>query len=426
MELNIASYCSREIACSCGHVHFCPIETVIVENGALEKLPGLMADYAHIVVAADQNTWAVCGERVCALLGEKVQDTLVFERTGVLVPDEKAVAELDALVTAETDFIVGIGSGVINDICKYVAWQRKMEYAIVCTAPSMDGYASSGAAMIMGGMKITYTTRPPRMIIADVDVVKNAPLDMIRSGYGDIIGKYSALNDWKLSQLINGEYFCPEIYGLVMRVTNATRDEAARIVAREDEAIAFLTKALILIGVTLSLLGSTRPGSGSEHHLSHFFEIVGLIHDEPYFLHGTDVAYSTVVTAGMREEICRLDAPVFTEVSAKDRLADYRRIFGDYAGEVQTLQEEARSYEKDRRALYQAKWPEIRALLAQCPGAEEIASVFAQAGYDMDAFEKLYGAEKIHDAMLYGKDLKDRYSVLWLYYALFGGREKQA
>lgn len=418
MKLDIASYCNREIHCSCGHTHFCPISEVVVEKGALKKLPELMKAYSHILLVADENTYRTCGDEVSALLGGRLENTLIYHCDGLLVPDEKAVAQLESMLTEKTDFVVGIGSGVINDTCKYVTFNRKMEYAIIATAPSMDGYASSGAAMIMGGMKITYTTHPPKMIIADTDVAKNAPMDMIRAGYGDIIGKYSALNDWRLSHLINNEYFCQEIYDLVMEVTNTIRDEVHEIAARDDEAIEFLMKALVLIGVTLSLLGSTRPGSGSEHHLSHFFEIVGLIHDEPYFLHGTDVAYSTVVTAGMREELCKMEMPEFVTVSAEERKAQYSRIYGSYAGEVQAIQDNAGSYERNLLPVYVEKWQEMKNIMSECPTAAEITKMLTDAGYEMEKFEEMYGAEKIRDAMFYGKDLKDRYSVLWPYYVL--------
>lgn len=419
MHLDIGAYCGKEIHCTCGHTHYCNLGEVVVENGALSHLPRLTESYQRILLVADQNTYAACGERVEKILGDKIADTLVFTCEGFLVPDEKAVAEMEKHLE-NIDFVVGVGSGVINDICKYVTFQHKMQYMIVATAPSMDGFASSGAAMIMGGMKITYTTHAPTYIVADVDVVKNAPIDMIRSGYGDIIGKYSSLNDWKLAAMINHEHFCPDIYNLVYAVTEETRRQVSAIIARDDEAIAFLTKALVLIGVTLTLLGSTRPGSGSEHHFSHFFEIVGLIHDQPYFLHGTDVAYSTVVTAAMRERICKMKEPAFTAVPREMRLAAYDRIYANFAGEVLKLQEDARSYEKDRTEQYRILWPEILHILSACPSAQEIAQMFIAAGYDMGAFERMYGAEKIHDAQVYGKDLKDRYSVLWLHYALFG------
>lgn len=424
MELNIKKYCNREISCSCGHVHFCPIEDVIVEKGALEKLPVLLGGYTHIFLVADENTYATCGDKVCALLSDKLCGRLIYVREGLLVPDERAVAELEAAMPAQTELILGLGSGVINDTCKFVSFNKKLECAIIASAPSMDGYASSGAAMITDGMKVTYTTHPPKYIVADVDVVKNAPIDMIRAGYGDIVGKYSSLNDWQLSRLVNNEYFCQEIYDLVLDVTNNIRDSVKEIVARDDEAIAYLTKALVLIGVTLSLLGSTRPGSGSEHHLSHFFEIEGLIHDTPYFIHGTDVAYSTIVTAGMRERICKLSAPEFCEENKAVREAAWKRIYGPVAEEVMTLQKTAGSYERDRKGFYTEHWQEIIDILSVCPTEKQCAEMFAAAGFDLGAFEKMYGKAKIQDAMYYGKDLKDRYSVLWLYYALFAGKRE--
>ncbi len=418
MKLDIASYCNREISCSCGRTHFCPIEEVRVGEGALNAIPERTARYRNILLVADENTWAVCGPEIRRLLGKQAGGMLIYRRSGRLVPDEAAVAELEAKITDQTDFVVGIGSGVINDLCKYVTFRHGMDYAVVATAPSMDGYASSGAAMIVSGMKVTYTTHTPRMIIADTDIIKNAPLEMIRSGYGDIIGKFSSLNDWRLSHLINQEYLCEEIYGLVLEVTENVRDLAVQIISREDRAIEFLMNALILIGVTLSLLGTTRPGSGSEHHLSHFFEVTGLIENKPHFLHGTDVGYATAVTAAMREQLCAMKTPRFVQTPDAVREREYARIFGSYASEVKAIQDAAQSYQKNRNPLYQQHWEEMKEIMAACRSAAEITEMLTTAGYDMDAFTKMYGETKIRDAMFYAKDLKDRFSVLWPYYAM--------
>ncbi len=356
--------------------------------------------------------------------GSRVGGTLVFRRADRLVPDEEAVKELDGAVTVNTDLILGIGSGVINDLCKYVSWKRGMDYGIAATAPSMDGYASSGAAMIAGGMKVTYTAKPPRFIVADTDIVRQAPLDMLRAGYGDIIGKYSSLCDWKLARLMRGEFFCQNIYDLVMTVTDSVRGMAERIAERDPDAVEYLTKALILIGITLSLVGSTRPGSGSEHHLSHFFEIVSLLNGQPHFCHGIDVGYATVVTAGRREKIAALESPACHPEPEAARLSSWQRIYGPIADEVKALQEEAGSYRRDMTALYRERWPEIRAILSECPTAGEFRAMLARAGYEPDGDRKLYGDSGIRDAVFYGKDLKDRYSVLWLYYDLFSGLKK--
>lgn len=421
MELDIPSLCSRPIACSCGRTHYCGITAAAVASGALGRLPEYTAAYRHILLIADSNTYPTCGERVRALLGPRLQKTLIYRREGMLVPNEAAIAEAEAALSADTDFIVGIGSGVIQDLCKYVTWKHNLDYCIVASAPSMDGYASTGAAMIIGGMKVTYTTHAPKYIVADIDVLKDAPMDMIRSGYGDIIGKYSSLNDWRLSQLLQSEYLCEEVYGLVLRTTNRLRAQAKRLLARDPAAIQLLTEALVLVGITLSLVNTTHPGSGSEHHMSHFFEIVGLIHDQPYFLHGTDVAYSAIETARVREKLRALAAPVFRQESSGRRRAAWQRIYGPYVGEVEALQQHFGLYERDMIALYRQKWPEIVRVLSDCPTAAQIGEMLTDAGFDLSAFENMYGRQKIADALLYGKDLKERFSVLWIWYALCSG-----
>ena len=190
----------------------------------------------------------------------------------------------------------------------------------------------------------------------------------------------------------------------------ATRMLAERIAARDPDAVEYLTKALILIGITLSLVGSTRPGSGSEHHLSHFFEITSLLSGEPHFCHGIDVGYATVVTAGLRERIAALEEPEFHPEPEVERLSAWNRIFGPIADEVKALQDEAGSYRREMAALYRERWPEIRAILSACPSAEECRGMLARAGYEPDGDKKLYGESRIRDAVFYGKDLKDRFS----------------
>lgn len=421
--MNIQNLLNHDIVCSCGRTHRCDIGILEIGTGALEKLPFAVKKYRSVLLVADGNTFPLCGERVKTFLGKKLSSVCLFETSGLLVPDEKAIKRIEAHLTADTDLIIGIGSGVINDLCKYVSFYRNIKSGIIATAPSMDGYASSGAAMILDGMKITHTTHAPDIIIGDADILKNAPMDMIRSGYGDIIGKYSSLNDWKLSHLIYGEHFCGEIYDIVLKTTDDIRDSVEEIVAREDRAIEKLMRALVLIGMTLTLVETTRPGSGSEHHLSHFFEIVGLVHGEKHLPHGTDVAYNTILTAYMREQICKLDTPCFCEETEESRIQAWERIFGSVSGEVKQLQLEAKSYETDLKEIYRQNWSEVKKILSRCPTAAECKKMMSAIGLNFSECESTYGHSKICDAMLYGKDLKNRYSVLWLYYVLFSGKK---
>lgn len=410
---------NRDLPCDCGRAHRCDIDSLEIGKKALECLPRALREYAHILIVADQNTYPLCGERVSGLLDSHVQGRCVFEGEGYLVPNEAAVARIEGCLTAETDFLLGIGSGVINDLCKYVSFFHKLKYGIVATATSMDGYASSGAAMILGGMKVTETTHVPSVIVGDVEVLCTAPLEMVQAGYADIIGKYSALNDWKLSRLITGEYFCPFLCNVVQETTDEIRDMAGAIAAREEAAIAKLMEALVLVGVCLTLAGSTRPGSGSEHHFSHYFEITGLIDHKPYFLHGIDVGYSTVVTAMLRRRILEVARPQFNQTPRIVRQQCYEAIYKEFAGEVSALQDRAGWYDRGLPRQYRAHWDEVLDILRQCPPADEINGMLAAVGMDFNRLEQMYGEEKIRRGVWFAKDLKDRYSVLWLYYSLF-------
>ncbi|MBR2024303.1 MAG: iron-containing alcohol dehydrogenase, partial [Clostridia bacterium] len=318
------------------------------------------------------------------------------------------------------DLMVGIGSGVMQDLCKYVAHFASIPYMIVATAPSMDGYASSGAAMILKGMKETVPASLPYAIIADTEVLKNAPMDMIKAGYGDIIGKYSALNDWKLSTCVNGEYFCQYIYDVTYDMILKTLNTAKGLLERDEDSIKILTEALMIVGIMMSFATTSRPASGSEHHLSHFFEITGIINGEEYFPHGIDVVYSTVVTSQIREFILKNEFPsVAYKMDRHDYENKMKEVYSVIADECIKLQDRIGNY-KDRLPIYKEKEEEIRSILKEMPSPDKIKEMLEIAEIDLNEFYKLYGNNKINTAIHYAKDLKDRYTVLWLYYDLFG------
>ena len=409
----------QEKPCSCGMVHRCSIKHVIIESGAVKKIGSLLGSYRKILLVADSNTYKTCGPEVAAQIGDRLESTLIYQRQGLLIPNEEAIEEMRSKLTAETDLIVGIGSGVIQDLCKCVSFQEKLPYHIIATAPSMDGYASVGAAMIIGGMKVTYNAHVPEAIIADTEILKDAPMDLIKSGYGDILGKYSCLNDWKLSRVVRGEYFCQYVYDLTFDMLIKTKDLGPSLLARDPEAIRILMEALVGVGVAMAFVGNSRPASGSEHHLSHFFEITGIVDDTPYFMHGIDVVYSAVYTEMIREQLLKLDsAPVNTIPTREVWEENIRRVYGSVADGVIALQDKLGWYNQDRYAAYAEKWDEIRSVLSEAPSSQEMIEYLKSIEMDIGEFQKLYGDRKIDDALKFAKDLKDRYTVLWMYYDL--------
>lgn len=337
----------KERPCRCGRTHRCDIRRVVIESGALAALPNLTAAYRHIVLVADDHTMAVCTEPVAALLGERCERTLVLPsgKDGVLVPNEASIAALQGALSPATDLIVGVGSGVIQDLCKYVSFQRNLPYQIVATAPSMDGYASIGAAMIIDNMKVTYKAHVPEAIIGDVDVLCQAPMDMIQAGYGDILGKVSSLNDWKLSHLINGEYFCEDVYQLTSTMQRTTEPLGEALLRRDKQAVKLLMEALVGVGIAMAYVGNSRPASGSEHHLSHFFEVTGLLNHTPYFLHGIDVAYASLYVQKLREELLALPLPARGDrLTEQEYTSLMRTIYHEVANGVIDLQKKTGYY----------------------------------------------------------------------------------
>ena len=403
--------------CPCGKDHSCPTEAVEIGSGVLPKIVDLCAGYEKILLVADQNTYRVCGAEVEKLLGAKVED-LVLYRTGdkPLIPNEEALDKLEAAVTGETQLIVGVGSGVINDLCKQISFAKNLPYYIVATAPSMDGYTSVGSALILKGMKVTLNARPPKAIVADTKVLQSAPLDMIQAGVGDILGKHSCLNDWKLAALIRGEYFCQKVYDLVYEAVETVGQLTEAAVSRDEAALGALMEALVAVGFEMSYVGNSRPASGSEHHLSHYFEITGILDDAPYFSHGIDVIYSAVVTAAVRDKVLRTEKPKAFCHDAAAWEKEIRRIYSTSADEVVKLQDKMGWYKEDGYQNVCEKWDAIKAVIAEAPNEARMLEMVKRIGLDYSEFVKLYGQKKIDDAVLYAKDLKDRYTVLWLAY----------
>ena len=410
------SHLTRPIMnCPCGKPHICPIQAVEIGDGVLTRLPAICGDYQHILLVADRNTYNACGREVDGILGSRVQARHIFAEEGVVIPDETAVSAIEANLTDAIDLVVGVGSGVINDLCKYVSHRNHLPYVIIATAPSMDGYASAGAAMILGGMKVTPSCPPPMAIVADTRVLRDAPMDMIRAGYGDIIGKYSCLNDWKLSAYIRGEYFCETVYDLVMNTANRIRALAEPIANRDGNAIAALMEALVEVGIAMAYVGTSRPASGSEHHLSHFFEITGILNGTPYLSHGTDVAYSSVITARLREEILHRE-PARVSFCRADYESAIRKAYTSIADSVIAQQDRLGWYhEAATDEFILTHTDEIRAILSEAPAEVEARAMVEAVGLSMEELYATYGIPHIEDAIRYAKDLKDRYSVLWVY-----------
>ena len=403
--------------CSCGRWHDCEIRDVVIGQNVLERIPGLLGDIHSVVIVSDRNTRPLAADRLISILqGAGISHTeMYFDQSEVVIPNEASIDRVDRAVTDGTQALIGIGSGVISDLCKYVSFRRGLPYMIVATAPSMDGYASKGAALVLKGMKVTETTHVPTWVVGDVDILKDAPMKMIRAGIGDILGKYSCLNDWKLASIILGEHMCDWIYNMILKEVRTCARNIEGCMRRDPEAIGALMNSLVQVGVAISYMGNSRPASGSEHHFSHFFEITGIVHGRRYLDHGIDVAYSAILTAHLREMLAASNPSSFARRHDEaEWCAGVDRVFGSLAPEIKALQEKVGYYRDDRSGFIREHWDEIRAVLREAPTRREMTDLLRRAGYEMDSFVDFYGENVLRDCIRFAKDLKDRYTLLWV------------
>ncbi|MBQ9782736.1 MAG: sn-glycerol-1-phosphate dehydrogenase [Clostridia bacterium] len=401
--------------CACGKSHVLKVENIIIEKDAEKHLNNLTKKYNNILILSNEISFNLCGDKILNCLDGKKYTTLIFNQK-IIILDEQTVKKVNENLDG-VDLILAIGSGVIQDLAKYTSFTANIDYFIVATAPSMDGYASNVAVMFFNGQKTTIKTHLPKAIIANVDVIKNAPLSSIQSGFGDIIGKYSSLCDWKLSNLLYGEYFCEYIYDLVNKTLQKTVSFAEKIFIRDDDGIKVLMESLIIVGIAMSFMDSSRPCSGSEHHIAHFFEVTGVLHNKPYLSHGKNVAYASLITAKIRQKLLmtNFEKARSKVISFEEYITDMSNLYKNNCFEYMKLQKDAGRFCEDRYLLYVKYQDDIKKILKTCPTYEEIKSILEKCGLSFKEFTSFYGKNLILYSLKYSKYLKDRFSVLWLF-----------
>lgn len=219
---------------------------------------------------------------------------LIFEDKQ-LVPDERAINETNILCQG-MDYLLAVGSGTLNDLAKYVATINNIESGILATAPSMDGYASKGSALMINLEKVTLNVNMPHDFLIDLKILCDAPKDMIASGFGDIVGKYTCLTDWKLSHIINGEEINKKSYEMMEEALSNVINSFESISSYQNEGIKYLMDALVIAGLSMANCGNSRPASGSEHHQSHFLEMYFVKNQRLIPLHGIKVALGCLIS----------------------------------------------------------------------------------------------------------------------------------
>ena len=361
--------------CSCGREHYFGSQ-VISGKGALKQLPQLVRQLggSRAYVLADQNTWQVAGEQVVDLLQGNEITTVSFCLTDP-EPDERSVGAALMHLDAGCDIVIGVGSGVVNDIGKIISAAGKRPYIIVATAPSMDGYGSATSSMTRSGLKVSLPSKSPEGIIGDTDILCTAPLHMMRSGLGDILAKYVAICEWRISHVINGEYYCPQVAQLIRRALERCIQEAPGLLQRKESAVQAVFEGLVLSGVAMNFAGLSRPASGVEHYISHVLDMRSVEFGIPCELHGIQCAVGTLIAVKLYEKLVALTPD---RERARSFVADFdydawcrelRDFMGKGAQAMIDLEKKEGKYDKAKHAVrletILENWEDILAIIHQ-------------------------------------------------------------
>ncbi len=363
--------------CACGKKHTLETVYTVVESGCLKELNGYMQRNGLLgftVAVYDENTYAATADR-----HPQVDAEIVLDAKG-LHADERGVALLLQKLPLRTEVIIAVGAGTIHDIVRYCAYERGAAFVSCPTAASVDGFCSSVASMTWDGCKKTLTAVAPKIVAADVDIIKAAPLRLAKSGFGDMVGKYVALTDWKIAHILTGEYYCPRIAQLTREATQAVVDSVDGIINGDERAYEKLIYGLLLSGFAMQMMGNSRPASGAEHHVSHLIEMapVGIgVHSEA--LHGEKVGVGTLLTLGEYQRLRR---------RAPEPFRDYRSFSEEEVKEIfdeETAKNILTENEQDCAAeitaqLLQQSWREICEVLAQLPEYEALYALYRRGG----------------------------------------------
>jgi glycerol-1-phosphate dehydrogenase [NAD(P)+] len=302
-------------------------------------------------------------------------------------------------LSEQAEYLVAVGSGTVHDITRYCAWLRGIPFVSCPTAASVDGFCSSVAAMTWEGAKKTLTAVAPRLVVADLNVISQAPAYLARSGFGDMIGKYVALTEWRIAHLLTGEFYCDRIARITEEATRAVLDSAAGIAAGEAEAYEKLTYGLVLSGLAMQLMGNSRPASGAEHHISHIIEMApDSYHVCSDALHGEKVGVGTLLAIEEYHRLAKLPASAWGDYRAISE-SEIFAVFGARLSR-QICEENARDAAADvKGARIRDRLPAVQEVIKSIPTADELRQVYDRLGV-MQSLEEIGVTQQLYDKLL--------------------------
>jgi glycerol-1-phosphate dehydrogenase [NAD(P)+] len=423
----------------CGRKHPIPFHTITIERGAVERLPGLARDLVggtprRAVLIYDAAIEPVIRAQVIEplhLAGLMVEPFAMFAEEGHLLDSGAVNGNQAADAIGKTaDLLIGAGSGVICDLTKWIATRLGTPFLLCGTAPSMNGYTSITATITENDIKLSKFLNPADGVILDIKILAQAPLPMVHSGMGDLAARAICNADWKLSQLLKGTYFCSLPFRMTAENERRYLDAAEGIGHRDPEAIELLSEAILLSGLSMTVLeGETSPSSGAEHVISHFWDYLVHLRGLPKNFHGAQVGVGTVMMLSAYEVLRELDPrtldpqklvrerPTLEAIEAENRAlyGENAESFNAVARKKHLADDQYVAYVQGIIEGWDNMWQELEPYVAP---VERIRGAFDRAGVPYSLASVRRTREEALEALLHGGHYRPRYTALDFFWEL--------
>ena len=394
--------------CGCGMDHRCGIHDIRIGSGLVTQAGEILRENGfprRLLLIGDRDTLAAAAGIEESLTGFEVTRHC-YDTLRVATMDDVRLVEdyLDRV-----DAVVAVGAGSIHDPSRLACARRNKPLCLFATAPSMDGFASYNAPIVDGGFKTTHAAKCPEVIIADTKILAAAPKALKSAGFGDMISKYIALIDWQVSHLVTGEAYCPRVAELTRTAVDRLMTMAGRVTLEDEETAAAVLESLLMTGIAMSFTRTSRPGSGTEHILAHYWECIELLEGKIPNFHGEDVGVATLLTLREYEALASRET-VTAHPEVNDWDAVYR-AYGPLAGDVRKLNTPDTITDGIEPRVIEEKWPEIRAIVRSVPDYDACYRAMKAAGCKTTIAEIGKDPAFVAESLLYHPYMRRRLSL---------------
>ncbi len=212
--------------------------------------------------------------------------------------------------------LLAFGGGTISDICKYASYLDGVDFAVCPTAPSVNGYTSMTASIIKDGISGSYDAHLPKLIYLSLDILTDAPIRLIKSGFCEVICRFTAQVDWLLSHLLLGTFYSDVPFNLVLQLESQLICEREKLLSREPKVIQMLIEILILSGLGMNISGGSYSSSQGEHQIVHTMEMYNKNNE---FFHGEKVGVTTFTMSHIQNFVlsCGIGKNRYQEIEEK-------------------------------------------------------------------------------------------------------------